>query len=459
MNEKEHQGVTKQLSEFVCGFHYEKIPRDVVGLAKTRVLDFIGVALGGSNLPSSQKMLSFVRSIGGNPHASVIGSGFQTSSPMAALANGYMAHVTDWDDTMTSMRAHPSATILPAVLALGEMLDVSGKKILEGYIVGVEIGGKIGRGVNPEHSKHWHATGTLGCLGAAAGSAKILDLGLEETRSAMGIAASEAAGLRNNFGTSTKPFHAGNAGKGGVIAALMAREGLRSNPDILEGQFGFCNVYCGEEHYDLSKMIEGLGDPFEIYSPGLDLKLYPSCSRTHTGIDAILSLIEEHDIRFEEVERIECGVSYTTPLSLIHPNPKTGLEAQFSMGFCVTVALVDRRVGLEQFTDERVRDPRVQGLMKRFHLYIRPDLRGVESSASNACTLKVRMKSGEEYIKSVDRSKGSTENPLSREERENKFRDCAKAVLPKSHIDRCLDLIEHLEELKTISPLAEIIKG
>ncbi|GAH78188.1 unnamed protein product, partial [marine sediment metagenome] len=144
--------------------------------------------------------------------------------------------------------------------------------------------------------------------------------------------------------------------------------------------------------------------------------------------------------------------------SLIHPNPKTGLEGQFSMGFCVVVALVDRKVSLAQFTDEKVNDPKVQSLMKKFHLYIRPDLKGAESSASNACTLKVRLRNGEEYIKSVDKNRGSTQNPLSKEERVNKFRDCANGVLSQSQIDRCLNLVEHMEELKTICQLTDIIR-
>jgi 2-methylcitrate dehydratase PrpD len=190
----------------------------------------------------------------------------------------------------------------------------------------------------------------------------------------------------------------------------------------------------------------------------IDIKPYPCCSRALTGIDAILSLIEEHDIKPEEVDRIDCGVSYTTPLSLIHPNPKTGLEGQFSMGFCVCVALVDRKVGLGQFTDEKVNDPRVQELMKKFHLYIRPDLRGVESSASNACTLTVQMRSGEEYTKSVDSNRGSVENPLSKAEQMNKFKDCTKDILPESQIGRCVDLIERMEGLKKIRELTDILR-
>ncbi|MCK4821233.1 MmgE/PrpD family protein, partial [bacterium] len=316
--------MTKQLAEFVIELDFAQIPPEATRLARNYILDCISVSLFGSTHANSKRIQSYVKFVGGMPHASVLGSSFKTSCPLAALANGYMAHVTDWDDTTTSMRAHPTATIFPAILSLGEMLNVSGDKILEGYIVGVEIGAKIGRGINPEHSKHWHATGTLGCLGAAAGSAKILGLDVNETRSALGIAASEAAGLRKNKGTSAKPFHAGNAARGGVVGALLVRDGLQANPDILEGQFGFCNVYCGEEHYHLERIVERLGDPFEIYSPGIDIKQYPSCSRTQTGIDAILSLIEKHNIKPEEVDRIDCGVSYTTPLSLIHPNPETG---------------------------------------------------------------------------------------------------------------------------------------
>ena len=452
-------GITKQLAEWICQFDFNQIPPEIVEFAKVHIMDCIGVSLFGSLHANSKRIQSYVKSIGGITHASILGGSFKTSAPLAALANGYMAHVNDWDDTMTTMRSHPTATIFPAVLALGEMLNVSGAKIIESYIAGVEIAGKIGRGINPEHSKHWHAAGTIGCLGAAAGAAKILRLGVDEIRSAIGIAASEASGLRKNKGTSTKPFHIGNAARGGVVAALLVKEGLQGNPDILEGQFGFCDVYCGKEHYHLGKIVEGLGDPFEVYSPGIDIKPYPCCSRALTGIDAILSLIEEHDLQPEAVDRIDCGVGYTTPLSLIHPNPKTGLEAQFSMGFCVAVALVDRKVSTEQFTDEKVNDSRVQGLMKKFHLYIRSDLKGIESSASNACTLKVRLKNGDEHTKSVDKNKGTFQNPMSYKERINKFRDCTNGVLSKKHIDQCQDLIEHLDGIKKISNLTNIIRG
>lgn len=456
---KEAIGITKQLAEFASDLVFEKIPPEVVKLAKGYIMDCIGVSLFGSTHANSEKIKSYIKAVGGVPHASVIGSGFKTSSPMAALANGYMAHVNDWDDTMTTMRAHPTATILPAVLALGEMLNVSGSNILEGYILGVEIAGKIGRGINPEHSKHWHATGTLGCLGAATGAAKILGLDVDATRSALGIAASEASGLRKNKGTSAKPFHAGNAARGGVMAALLAKEGMQGNPNILEGEFGFCDVYCGKEHYHLGKIVEGLGDPFEVYSPGIDIKPYSCCSRALTGIDAMLFLSKAHHIQPEEVERIDCGVSYTTPLSLIHPNPKTGLEGQFSMGFCVVVALLDQKVGPEQFTDEKVNDPRVQELLKKFHLYIRSDLTDIESSASNACTLMVRLRNGEKFTKSVDKNKGTSQNPLSKEEHVNKFKDCTKDVLPDNRIDKCLDMIEHMEELQKISQLADIVRN
>jgi 2-methylcitrate dehydratase PrpD len=173
-------GITKQLAEWICQVDFYQIPPEIVEFAKVYILDCIGVSLFGSLHENSKRIQSYVKSIGGITHASILGGSFKTSAPLAALANGYMAHVNDWDDTMTTMRSHPTATIFPAVLALGEMLDVSGAKIIESYIAGVEVAGKIGRGINPEHSKHWHAAGTLGCLGAAAGAAKIFRFGVDE---------------------------------------------------------------------------------------------------------------------------------------------------------------------------------------------------------------------------------------------------------------------------------------
>jgi 2-methylcitrate dehydratase PrpD len=297
---KKEMGITKQLAEFLCRLDFEEIPHQVVDLSKAHILDCIGVGLSGFTLSSSKRILSFVKSSGGNLQASVWGSGLKTSAQMAAFANGYMAHVLDWDDSSTTMRAHPTAAIFPGVLALGEMLDVSGDKILEGYILGVEIGVKMGRGINPQHAERWHATGTLGCLGAAAGSAKILGLDVDETRAAMGIAASAAGGLKINFGTMAKPFHAGNAARAGVMAALLAREGLKANPDVLDGPFGFCNIYCGEEHYHLERIVRGLGDPFEIYSPGFDLKQYPC------GCHIVFGQKARHKTRGDRSDRMRC---------------------------------------------------------------------------------------------------------------------------------------------------------
>ena len=450
-----NSSVAEQLAEFSVGTTIDGIPEDVIAMAKVGILDCLGVILVGSGNAASRKIQSHVRDTGGHPQSSVIGVTLKTSAPSAAFANGFAAHVLDFDDTQTSMEAHPTATIFPAVLALGELLNVSGRKLLEAYLVGTEIACKIGRGVNPEHAKHWHGAGTLGAMGAAAGAMKVFDLNVSQSRSVLGFAASQAAGLRKNKGTNAKPFHVANAARSGVVAAQLVHEGLAADADIFEGQFGFGEVFCGADHYRPDLIVANFGEPFEVLQPGLDIKLYPCCSRGLAAIDATLALVNEHELRPGDVEGIDCGVSYTTPLSMIHPVPKSGLEAMFSMGFCVCVALVDRFVGLQQFTDEKVADATVQGLMRKFNLYIRDDLKGIESSASNECTVTIRMRDGRTLSKSVKRNKGSSDNPLSKDELHDKFISCATTVLPPARAAHCLEMIENLEMLEEARQLGE----
>ena len=450
-----NSSVAEQLAEFSVGTTIDDIPEDVIAMAKVGILDCLGVTLAGSAKAASRKIQSYVRDIGGHPQSTVIGVALKTSAPSAALANGYAAHVLDFDDTQRSMISHPTATVLPAVLALGELLNVSGRKLLEAYLVGTEIACKIGRGVNPEHAKHWHGSGTLGTMGAAAGAMKIFDLDVSQSRAVLGFAASQAAGLRKNKGTSAKPFHVGNAARSGVVAAQLVHEGLAADDDIFEGQFGFGEVFCGADHYRPDLIVTNFGDPFEILHPGLDIKHYPCCSGGLTAIDATLALVNEHDLKPDDVEGIDCGVSYTTPLNMIHPVPKTGLEAMFSMGFCVCVALVDRLVGVQQFTDEKVAEATIQDLMKKFNLYIRDDLKGVESSASNESTVTRRTHEGRTLSKTVERDKGSSDNPLSKDELRDKFISCATTVLPEARATHCLEMIENLEMLEDARQLGE----
>jgi len=250
---------TEQFAHFITETRFEDIPSHVVAEAKKVLLDCIGITLAGSLEPAGKIITGLVSEMGGFPNASVVGAGFKTSVLNAALANGVMAHALDFDDG-----GHPnlplsrSVTVLPAVLAIGEWLGLTGKEVLLGYIIGFDVISKISYGMSKQHHYEWgwQTTGTVCTLGAAAGGAKILKLNIEETCRALGIAGSGAGGLRQNNGTMTKPLHAGNAARNGILATLLSRKGFTGTEECLEGPFGFCQCFCGSEGYNLEKMTE-----------------------------------------------------------------------------------------------------------------------------------------------------------------------------------------------------------
>jgi len=453
-------GATEEIASFIVNTGYSEIPQRAVAIAKRSVLDGIAVALAGSLDPGGRIISQYVRDMGGRPQAGVIGGGFKTSPPEAALANGTLIHALDWDDVSPSwMVGHPTATILPACLALGEVSRASGKELLEAYIVGFEVGSKLGIGIGGRHYEAgWHSTATLGTMGAAAAAAKILKLTAGEVRMALGIAASMAGGLRQNFGTMTKQLHAGIAARNGVVAAMLAKRGFTSDENILETPFGFFRVLGGGGEGDIVRMSQGLGNPFDIISPGVSLKVYPCCSEAHRCIDALFYLVRKHRFSPDDVVEMICHTSGVVPQILIHHSPQTGLQAKFSMEYLMAVALLDGEVSPEQFTDERVQDPRVQELMERVSYRHHEGVTGMEGlRLPEAVT--VRLKNGREYSYQVERARGTPENPLTDEELNSKLRQCARLVLSGEEVETLLELVSGLEELGDISKLASILTG
>ncbi len=450
--------ITKRLADFVVDTNIAGIPSEAREIGKQAILDCLGVALVGSLDPLAEKSVAFLQDVGGQPKAGVWGKKFKTSSPLAALANGAFGHALDYDDWSRPMRGHPTIPLLPAVLAVGEETQASGKEVLEAYLLGFEVEVKLGAVLNPYiFERGWHSTPVLGVLAAAAAAAKLLRLDSEKVQMALGIAASEAGGLRQNFGTMTKPFHAGQAAKNGVVAAKLAARGFTADKKIIEEKLGFANAFAKAESYDWRKIMDGLGHPFEILSSGVGIKRYPSCARTHPAMDAMLELVLENNIHPADVESIACGGSYSTPKLLIHSRPQTALEGKFSMEFCLAIALLDRKAELSQFTDARVRDPKVQQFIKKVTFFVRPDLKTVENSGNPSASVKVVTKAGKEFVKRVDEAKGSPTNPLTLNELKAKYRDCAKTVQSEEEVEKTIELVENLDTLKSISPLADLL--
>jgi len=447
-------GTTEQIAGFIVGTDYESIPGEAVCAAKNGFLDGLGVTLAGSIEPSSEIMASYVKDVGGHPEAGIIGYGFKSSAPQAALANGTMAHALDYDDFIPPMYGHPTVPVLPAVLALGQLKHRSGRDVLAAYIIGLEVETRIGSGIGDHHyNVGWHPTATLGTLGAAAAAAKLLDLDVSQTRMALGIAASQASGLRQNFGTMSKPFHAGMAARNGIVAATLAGKGFTADENILESRFGFLPVLGGEGEYNLAAVTENLGSPFVVVSPGLDIKPYPCCRFTHRCIDAMLHIVAEYHPAPDDITGIECHTSTFVPRIVTHHQPATALEGKFSMEYCMARAIIDGDMRIAQFTEEKVLDPTAQELLKKVR-YVHPP--GAEGR-SLAEQVMVTLRDGRQYSYEVLYAKGSPENPLTHEELTTKYRDCAGTVLPPEAKERSLEMVHNIEKLGDITELCELI--
>ena len=452
-------GLTQDIATYAVKTRYRDIPDEVVQTARGLILDGLGVALAGSTDECSRIIQRHVRQMAGRSESTILGTRLLAPAPKAALANGVAGHAMDYDDTQLStskeavygLLTHPTTPVLAAALAAGERQKITGAEFLLAYILGVEVECRVADAINPRHYQSgFHSTATMGGLGAAIAAGKLLALKQEELVRALGIAASMAAGLRENFGTMTKPLHAGRAAENGVTATLLARDGFTAANNILEAERGFFNAMAGG--YDEGKIKGRLGSPYFMQEPGISVKPYPSGSLSHPAQDLILDLVKEHDLKAADIERIEVGTNSNVPNALIYPMPKTALEGKFSIPFCMAIALLERKAGIAQFQDRKVRDRKVIDLMKRVVLYVDDELErlGYDQVRSR---VRVRLKNGRLIEGRYDVARGHPDKPMSWTELTEKFRDCAGLVLPKGNIEELIRLVDRFDTLKSLSPL------
>ena len=452
-------GITQEIASYVAGTRYRDIPSDVIQLARGFILDGLGVALAGSTDECARIVRRQIRQMGGAAECSVLGTSVLAPAAKAALANGVAGHAMDYDDTQLStskeavygLLTHPTTPVLAAVLTLGQKERITGAEFILAYVLGVEVECRIADAINPRHYQSgFHSTATMGGLGAAVAAGKILRLKKPQLLATLGIAASMASGLRENFGTMTKPLHAGRAAENGVTAALLARDGFTAAPNILEAARGFFNAMAGG--YEDSKIRGRLGSPYFMKQPGISIKPYPSGSLSHPAQDLILDLVKEHDVKAENIERIEVGANSNVPNALIYPMPKTALEGKFSIPFCMAIAVIERKAGIAQFQDRKVRGKKVVELMKRVTLYVDEELErlGYDQVRSR---VRVKLKDGRVLEGRYDVARGHPAKPMSWAELTEKFRDCAGLVLSQKNIDETIRLVEQFQDLKSLRPL------
>ncbi len=458
----ENMEIATRVADWIVKTRPEEIPRSVIEKAKACVLDTIGVTIAGSQDEVGKVLANYIRDLEGKPTCGVIGTSIRTAPPMAALANGAMGHALDFDDISYVYHAHPSVSVLPAALAVGEMVNASGMQVLGAFIIGTEVASKLGAMVNPKLAEDgWHSTSVIGAFGAAAAAGKLLDLTENQLAQSFAIAASEASGIKGSIGSMCKPFQVGRSCENGVVAALLAKKGVTGGLDIFEKIYGFCHTF--KVSNDFEPFYPKMGNPFDIEKPGFYPKEFPSCSASHPAMNAAIRLIREHCIDPDQIESVNCAATPWVIASLLCPNPQNAVQARFSMQFCLAIAFLGRgEVKVTDFRDEKVREAKTVDMMKKITLQISPELaqKGIAPpDGPEAALVNIVLKDGRQYHESQFFADWRPDNMPSWKVLTEKYRDCSYLVLSNDKLKRSIKQIEEMERLKTIRELmASIVR-
>lgn len=447
-------GATEDVARFLVAWPTEKIPGEIMHFGKRCLVNYFGVALLASHDSSLDILLEHFREEGGTPRATVIGRGGKTTLANAALANGYLGHLEDYDDTHIPLdyrdNIHPSSPIFPAPIAAGEHLGASGRDVLAAGVLGIEIALRLGLvigGAPRDGTQAWHITSTCGVIGAAAAAGRLLGLTSEQMTYALGIAATQASGLGEVFGSMCKPFHAGRAAQGGLVAAQLAKRGFTSSTKTLEGQRGFIPAMA--DGYDLGLLVDRLGQDWEI--PRVGLKPYACGAGNHALIDAMITLRQIDGATLDNVERIVGRVRNPAYNLMRQRHPATDLETKFSYFHTMAASFIDGAAYPAQFTHAKAVDPVIASLRDRIMVEADPSLSG-----RNA-VVTLQLKDGRSYTERVDHPTGTPERPMSDDDISAKFRALSDGVLPWAQSEELLASlwgVEHVADFRDVMGLA-----
>jgi len=451
--------VTYDLVEFAVKTTYDSLPYDVVEKTKLLILDTLACCVAGSSALGVKEVVELISKWNGEKESTVLIYGFKVPSLFAAFANSVMAHARDLDDTHDFAVIHCCAPILPAALSLAEYNNCNGKDLIESTAVAVEVLCRAGIGSPKPQVKGWFHTTTLGCMASSIAAGKLLGLNMEQIMNAVGISYSQFAGNQQCLieGSLTKRIQPAFAAKTGVFSALLAAKGITGPKDVLEGPYGFYKLYL-DGKYDRDAILDGLGEKFEMLN--LSLKYYPSCRATHAAIDAALSLRQEENIKADQIDEV---LVHVTPLTYslagrpyrIRENPE--VDAQFSIPYTVARAFIRGDVFIDDFVDEKLRDPETIELAGKVKVLVNPELK--ESGAFLPLKMEVKMKNGKVYRKQINALRGSPEKPMSMEECIEKFNKCVKHSIKQLSPEKqkkIVEMISQLEKLDDISKLIEL---
>lgn len=451
------KGIAEKISDFIVKTGPGDIPESALTVAALAIQDFVGVTLAGSTTEIAAITSAWVKEINATPASSVIGKGYKTSPHLAVLANGTNGHAIDYDDFSFECGVHPSVVIAPVVLAIAENLGRSGLDVLSTYVIAFEVCARISSPIaQSSYALGWHTTSSVGIFAATTAACRLLKLDPKQIGMAFGIVASMASGLRVNFGTMTKPLHAGIASANGILAASLGKLGFTANVHAIES---YAKVFGASEQINWDDITSDLGERF-IIEEGICFKPFPSCGGTLNVIDAALYLKSKYNPDPAMIDEIVLGVGPFENAVLIH-NPKTGLEGKFSLEYCVCRALLDGRISLSDFTDERVNQTEVRNMMKRVKCteQYRMAVMGIGASGLNVQSVTVKIRDGTVYFRESSMASDMRLSPAIENYIDNKFMDCSSLVLESHEIEKSLCLLKRLKKLDTLQELMEVIRG
>jgi 2-methylcitrate dehydratase PrpD len=430
------------IAEFAAELTYDDLPDGITETVTRAFVDTVGVTLAGSAEGAGKRT---AESAGIDPAtadaATLLGVDATSPPDSVALRTGTASHALDYDDLSWAMSGHPSITLVPALLALADEADASGRDLVTAYAAGFETECAVAGPISPEHYEAgWHATATFGTFGAAAAVANLLDLEEAETATALNIAASMPSGLKRNFGSMTKPLHAGLCSRSGVTASRLAADGFTADSAAISGDGGFWDLYGPEEREAFS-----IGDRWALREAGIHIKAYPCCYFTHTSIAAAQALVDD-GVTPDDIERVRVTASPGAGDALSHPDPDTGLEAKFSMEYAVASAIVRDTVGLEAFRDDAIDDPAVQRMRERVEFSVDETL----PYDSHEATVRITTADGT-HERHQENPPGTHDDPLGDDELRDKFEECAGTVLSEAETDRLYEVMSSLPAQSDVS--------
>lgn len=441
-------GVTETLSRFLVETRYEDLPREVVERAKVLAIDFVGGALAGCHTHVSNILVDYVKDMAAKSEAVIIGRDFKTTAPYASYLNGVFNHSTELESVSQSTSPNPLAVIATA-LSLGDKMKVPGKRVLEGLVLGFEIQGRVGGPSLKGISKKGRIS-IFNHLGTAAAASKLLGLDAQQSRMAIGTAAFQAGGLITSVGTMAHVLELAYASRDGIEAAEFSRMGFTAHPDIIETPQGFCDALIEEGGYDLDRMTSDLGTTFQIVNPGISIKKYPCCYRSHRALDAFFDVLAERRIAMEQIEKITVDMNLYDSYLMKFPEPKTGEEAKFSFRHIFGAALLKGKVWIDSFSDQAAVDPRYVQARGRVEEVVHRDW--PTSRAEARIPITIRLKDGRTFSK---------ENPSPREptvsQLLDRYREAADGILPHERTQRSIELLLELERSKDVSEIMGLL--